>query len=495
MRSGPHSRGDHGKRYALLPVTLSASFVFAQTADNSKDPVFSTVPFDRWIAQGDHTDVPWKVQIRSPELDDDQRLMVTASITIDGKSLDKHPPGGDLLSLMQVEDSQGHVYQSHGTLSLKDLNRDVRRADIIYTHQALVISGEYRITLALLNTFNGDHNLLRATVHAEPLQNDPLPKSWEGLPVVEILDKENTAEPWFHPELTGRLHLPVENRMPLRIELLVKLPPWSGRRAYISRWYLGTMIPQLEVISAIKLRNGTVNITLLDVPHRRALAVTRHGQPLDGAALESVLQTSNPDVVDVSTLAKPIPVVDFLTEEIGRRLADKSEAKSEAGEKTEPRVVFIFMGLNDDYGKNPSWTPPLLNQVPVEREYWIRDYPSSRERVMATTNWVQNVGGPEVIMTPTGPVPVQQPLMLNGPSMGTPTRPVGTRPSTASFYFADSALSRLDTPHAWREPFVLGTLSTTSFLRGAFSLATMSHFFLLALHTAFPRLAFHLWTA
>jgi hypothetical protein len=34
-----------------------------------------------------------------------------------------------------------------------------------------------------------------------------------------------------------------------------------------------------------------------------------------------------------------------------------------------------------------------------------------------------------------------------------------------------------------------------SFLRGAFSLATMSHFFLLALHAAFPRLAFHLWSA
>ena len=62
-------------------------------------------------------------------------------------------------------------------------------------------------------------------------------------------------------------------------------------------------------------------------------------------------------------------------------------------------------------------------------------------------------------------------------------------------YFADAALARLDTPHAWREPFVLGTLSTTSFLRGAFSLATMSHFFLLALHTAFPWLAFHLWSA
>jgi hypothetical protein len=48
-------------------------------------------------------------------------------------------------------------------------------------------------------------------------------------------------------------------------------------------------------------------------------------------------------------------------------------------------------------------------------------------------------------------------------------------------YFADAALARLDTPHAWREPTVLGTLSTFSFLRGAFSLATITHFFLVAL--------------
>ncbi len=62
-------------------------------------------------------------------------------------------------------------------------------------------------------------------------------------------------------------------------------------------------------------------------------------------------------------------------------------------------------------------------------------------------------------------------------------------------YFADAALARLDSPPAWREPFVLGTLSTTSFLRGALSLATITHFFLVAFHTTFPRLAFHLWSA
>jgi hypothetical protein len=105
----------------------------------------------------------------------------------------------------------------------------------------------------------------------------------------------------------------------------------------------------------------------------------------------------------------------------------------------------------------------------IDRTYFERQFPSTKllETIFAASHWPwwQITLGTDALLT----------FLL--------------------LYFADAALARLDTPHAWHEPFVLGTLSTTSFLRGAFSLATMSHFFLLALHTAFPRLAFHLWSA
>jgi hypothetical protein len=55
------------------------------------------------------------------------------------------------------------------------------------------------------------------------------------------------------------------------------------------------------------------------------------------------------------------------------------------------------------------------------------------------------------------------------------------------FFFADAALARLDGQQAWREATVLQTVSTVSFLRAAFSLVTISHFFHIALVSVAPQ--------
>jgi hypothetical protein len=54
------------------------------------------------------------------------------------------------------------------------------------------------------------------------------------------------------------------------------------------------------------------------------------------------------------------------------------------------------------------------------------------------------------------------------------------------FFFADAALARLDTEKVWREETTLKTLSTASFLRAVLSIATMSHFFFIALIAIAP---------
>src|ERR1022692_2230689 len=139
---------------ALFSLLLASAWS-AQT-DNTKDPVFSTVPFDQWVAQGDHVDIPWKVKVSTPQLDNHQRFLVTVTITVDGKHLSKSLPNGELLMLMQIEDSQGRVYQGHAVEQLGDMGKDLRRADIVYTHSALVIPGDYRFTLAMLHRGGAD---------------------------------------------------------------------------------------------------------------------------------------------------------------------------------------------------------------------------------------------------------------------------------------------------------------------------------------------------
>jgi hypothetical protein len=53
-------------------------------------------------------------------------------------------------------------------------------------------------------------------------------------------------------------------------------------------------------------------------------------------------------------------------------------------------------------------------------------------------------------------------------------------------FFADSALARIEGERPWPEGAVMTTVSTTSFLRAAMGIITISHFFLIALAAAAP---------
>jgi hypothetical protein len=58
-------------------------------------------------------------------------------------------------------------------------------------------------------------------------------------------------------------------------------------------------------------------------------------------------------------------------------------------------------------------------------------------------------------------------------------------------WFADAALARIDTEQVWLPKVVLNTISTVSFIRATLSLATISHFFYIALVQVAPQLMRH----
>src|SRR5262245_32128659 len=60
----------------------------AQSMDRSKEfDLAAEIPIAKWLAGGDTTQIPWKVQIRKAELRIDQRYEIAYSGTIDGKHL------------------------------------------------------------------------------------------------------------------------------------------------------------------------------------------------------------------------------------------------------------------------------------------------------------------------------------------------------------------------------------------------------------------------
>ena len=375
------------RNLSLILFCLSLSCTaLAQTdpkTDPSKDAIFSTVPFDQWVAQGDHVDIPWKVKISTPQLDDHQRFLVTVTINIDGKNLARLPASAtqaqdatsagpaELLMLLQIEDSQGHTFQGHAPVLLSEVSQDLRRSDVTYTHSALLIPGDYRFTLAMLHRASAAHDLAHLTVHVPPLKNDPLANPWEGTPAAEIIGKESEMEEWFHPDLTGHLHLPVESHRPVRIELLLNAPKSRSAGEYY-RQCMNGLLGQLKVLSQMEVRNGIMNVTLLDVQHRRAVALSRRDRNLDWNELKPALEKANPNVIDVHALGNGSEESEFLAAEVRRRLQVSSLADERS---TPPRPILIVLSASTMIGKDSSGKPVSFAEVHEGNVYLVRYRP------------------------------------------------------------------------------------------------------------------------
>jgi hypothetical protein len=368
---------------AILLSLLLTLAISAQT-DNGKDPVFSTVPFDEWVAQGDHVDIPWKMKISAAQLDEQQRFAVTVTITVDGKHLTKRDlgnsqardaassAGDELLMLMQIEDNQGRVYQGHASVPIGDVERDVHRTEFVYTHSALVTPGDYRFTLALLHRGSGDHDLGHGALHVAPLRSDPLPNLWEDTPPVEIIGKESGMEEWFHPGLTGHLHLPLATSRPVRIEVLVNLPKSRSASEYYRQCVSG-LLAQMRVLAEMELRNGVLNITLLDAQHRRAVTLARHDRSLDWSELKAALEQANPNVINVRHLGTTGEEAEFLAAEVRRRLQRDDSGADER--RSAPLPILIILSTPATIGRDAANKPASFDETHDGSVYLLRYHP------------------------------------------------------------------------------------------------------------------------
>ena len=104
----------------LLLIALAAS---PAQQDGSADPVFSQIPFDRWLSQGDQSHMRWAVRLSDPELSTHQRLVQEVLVQVDGAELARRRGKGQFLVLVQVTDEKGRVWQNHQEMDLEHIRR------------------------------------------------------------------------------------------------------------------------------------------------------------------------------------------------------------------------------------------------------------------------------------------------------------------------------------------------------------------------------------
>jgi hypothetical protein len=361
-------------RFLRLTVALcligGGEAISAQSG--SLDPAFKTIPFDSWVDQGDQAHIRWTARVLPVELSNHQRLQAKIDIQVDGNELARRRGKGHLVVLVQFSDSDNRVYQTHEAMDLQLVKDDIGKSNVSYMPAAFVTPGDYRISLAIFASATGEHSAMRLSLHVNPLKNDPLAGASRDLPPVEILKAAQSPDDLFLPNITGRLNLPLETRRPVRVEILVNASPVSAgepsRTEQISNRSLTSLIPALKVISQTNVRNGTLNVALLDLTTQHVIFQQNAVHELDWPKLGPALTQAGPNKIDIHALENRRQNAQFFVAQVSRRI------------ENDPLPILIILSGPMAFASGEDLHPIELAGKPAAQVFYFR-YHSLPERV------------------------------------------------------------------------------------------------------------------
>lgn len=350
----------------------AAALVLAASAcAQVNDPVFSTVPFARWTEQG-QTRMRWRPQIVSLGLSNHQRLMFRIEMRMDGAEAVKRRGTGEMLTLVEIKDAAGRVYQTHGSLNLSAMTEDASRSDLEYAQDLFLKPGDYQAALAVYATTTGEYAIARHRLRVDPIPRDPLPEAGRDLPAVEFIRDGETPDAWYLPSVSGRLHLPVESRRRVDIDLVVNATPSEqtpsgrgGRRS--QRQILSVLLPAMKTLAQLKPALGSVRVAMLDLSRRAVLYDSSSG--VEWIALKTALGGANSNMIDVGSLAKRRENAQFFVKEIARRL--------ENARSSEALHALVVLSAPMAFEKGEDLRPIETSAGPSSEIFYVRYWPAA----------------------------------------------------------------------------------------------------------------------
>jgi hypothetical protein len=334
-------------RFLVLLAALGSlpEGLFAQVSD----PFIAQPVFSGWANQALREEIPWKTRVASGGLTPYQRIVARCDVFIDGRYIRQHPQKRSLVALLQITDSAGRAYQGHSIMDL-DGDRPDMRGGAFFSWRLFTLPGDYEVALALYDPVVGTRSFTKKSLHVDALNKDPLPDSWRDLPAVEfLLPPTKAPDFFFHPEVTARLRMPLVTRRPVRVEVMANLT--GTGRAMVSHasynFNLTSLLPILKTFSQIEVRNGSLNIEVLDLVRRQVAFRQEDAKALDWSRLSAAVTTADPAKVDFHALQDSRHMAAFLRREVAARI----EAETQEG-STPPVLVLIgssaFFNTLDD---------------------------------------------------------------------------------------------------------------------------------------------------
>ena len=375
------------RTFIVLFCLVLASSALQQKESGPEPNPFEQLPFAQWVAQGKVQQIPWDTSVYFFGLSNHQRLVARVVMDVNAKALAKRGTEGSILGLVQLTDAAGKTYRHYGRLDVGSVPPEGNGNDVTDYWDVFVLPGTYTVDMAVYHTGTKEHNFIQRKLKVPPLKHDPLPEAWRDLPAVEFADPASPPdkEIFFHPEIRGKLYLPLVTHTPVELQVLSDLTPshlFAGSQSRYRRYLIGA-VPAFKVFSQIDVQNGTLDMAILDLVQQQVAFEQKEVKTLDWPALKTALNAMGAATVNVKTLEVRQPKPVFLRDEVARRL----NAPEATPRSSHPFQAFIIFGSSlTDYSFKHLEENPLPEKCNCRVYYLEYDFSRTNSEFSAINN-------------------------------------------------------------------------------------------------------------
>jgi hypothetical protein len=323
------------------------------------------IPFEAWIADAKHFDLPCSVKISSARLSILQRFVVEFRVSVPPKALALLGPSYQLFLDVRLKPAGAAWRENHDISGTRLTEQLPKQSSLEFSVQALIQPGEYTAGFILFDRISGLRSVAVRTLKVRPLGGDPMPQIARDLPLVEFFQRGLGDNREALPELRSRLWIPVDSRRPVRIELLVNVAPpepqpnLPGHRirsarnlSELQQRNVARMLGIIKVLSQMEVANGSLHITAVDLQRRTVVFEQDVGNELDWPRLRGALQQINPLSIPVQALEGRRQNAAFFRELLQQRMPAAPPSRPHAenggnggseGQSSSPEPLRVFI--------------------------------------------------------------------------------------------------------------------------------------------------------
>lgn len=359
----------------LLLVFLVTPAVCQRNGKPTRETPPSFVPVEAWLKGPDRQDFPWKVRI-TQALTLQQRHLVQIRVTVRGRDLLNGVPIRDLHTVAKVADEHGNWLegQSYSHFVPK---ADFSPYDTLQSFTNLYLRpGSYTIAMIAYDVLHHDGNLWRAHLFV-PQVEGPLPDLDRDFPVVEFLSPAvppvsilGTAAAALFVRDTlalghGVARLPIQDREPLRIDVIVNLSE-TQMSSWPYKQSQGETLQIANLLSQLSPARGCVRVSAMDILRHQVIADRLESGKIDWDSISGLIASTELNKIDVSALTKKDTAILF--KQLLERIIEDNDSCGLLNIR--PKHVLIIVSWTFSFPPHAQ-VEPLESYFPAPRCYYF----------------------------------------------------------------------------------------------------------------------------